>query len=129
MAIKDLEARQGDVNLVAEVEEISEARTFEKFGTQGRVANAVIKDKTGTVKLTLWNEQIDTVKEGDKIAIKKGYVSEWQGELQLTTGKFGALKVLEEGEAKEQKEEAAEEEISEPVEEESIEDNDENKEE
>ena len=94
MAIKDLEARQGDVNLVAEVEEISEPRTFEKFGTQGRVANAVIKDKTGTVKLTLWNEQIDTVKEGDKIAIKKGYVSEWQGELQVTTGKFGTLEVL-----------------------------------
>jgi len=94
MVIKDLEARQRDVNLVAEVVEISEPRTFEKFGNQGRVANTEIKDKTGTVKLTLWNEQIDQVKVGDKIAIKKGYVSEWQGELQLTTGKFGTLEVL-----------------------------------
>ena len=94
MAIKDLQAKQGNVNLVAEITEISEPRTFEKFGTQGRVANAVIKDNTGTVKLSLWNEQIDMVKAGDKIALKNGYVSEWQGELQVTTGKMGTLEVL-----------------------------------
>ncbi len=95
MAIKDLQARQGNVNITAEVVEISEPRTFEKFGTQGRVANASIKDETGTVKLTLWNEQIDKVKTGDKISIKNGYVGEWQGELQLTTGKMGTLDVLD----------------------------------
>ncbi len=94
MAIKDLEARQRNVNLVGEVVEISEPRTFEKFGTQGRVANAVIKDDSGQVKLTLWNEQIDKVKKGDKVAIKNGYVGEWQGELQVTTGKLGTLDIL-----------------------------------
>jgi replication factor A1 len=94
MAIKDLEARQRNVDIVGEILEISDTRTFEKFGTQGRVANAVIKDETGQVKLSLWNEQIDQVKVGDKVAIKNGYVGEWQGELQLTTGKQGTLEVL-----------------------------------
>jgi len=94
MPIKDLEARQRNVNVVGEVVEVGESRTFEKFGTQGRVANAVIKDNTGTVKLTLWNDQIDKVKPGDKVTIKNGYVSEWQGELQVTTGKLGTLDVL-----------------------------------
>jgi len=97
MAIKDLQPRQGNVTIVAEVTEKGEAREFQKFGKTGRVANAVVKDETGTVKLTLWNDDIEKVKIGDRIELTNGYVSEWQGEIQVTTGKFGALRVLEEG--------------------------------
>src|SRR3989338_4056844 len=67
---------------------------FEKFGRSGRVATAVAKDETGDIKLTLWNDQIDQVKAGDKVHITNGYVSEWQGEKQLTTGKMGKLEVV-----------------------------------
>ncbi len=35
---------------------------------------------------------------GDKVHITNGYVSEFQGEKQLTTGKFGKLEVVEKGE-------------------------------
>ena len=45
-------------------------------------------DGTGEIKVTLWNEDIDNVKTGDKIQITNGYVNEWQGELQLTTGRL-----------------------------------------
>lgn len=100
MFIKDLEARQTNVDIEAEVLEVSDVREFNKFGKQGRVANAIIKDGTGKVKLSLWNEQIDQVKPGNTVKIQKGYVGEFQGELQLTTGKFGTLEV-------EQKEEGA----------------------
>ncbi|MFC1723277.1 SOSS complex subunit B family protein [Nanoarchaeota archaeon] len=94
MAIKDLQARQGNVEVEGVITEVSDAREFEKFGKQGRVANAKLKDDTGEVKLTLWNEQIDQLKVGDRVKVTKGYVGEWQGELQLTTGKFGTLEVL-----------------------------------
>jgi len=94
MAIKDLEPRQGNVDIVAEVIEKGEAREFEKFGRKGRVCNAKIKDETGEMKLTLWNEQIDQVNVGDKVHITNGYVNEFQGEKQLTTGKFGKLEVV-----------------------------------
>jgi replication factor A1 len=97
MAIKDLQARQGNVDLIAEVIEVSEPKEFNKFGKSGKVANAVLKDATGQVKLSLWNEQIDSVHVGDKVHIKNGFVNEWQGEKQLTTGKFGTLEVLESG--------------------------------
>ena len=95
MAIKDLQPRQGKADIEAEVIDKEEPRTFNKFGKEGRVCNATIKDATGTIKLTLWNEQIDQVNVGDKIKISNGYVNEWQGEMQLTTGKFGKLDVLE----------------------------------
>jgi replication factor A1 len=94
MALKDLQARQGDVDIIADVIEKGEVREFEKFGKTGRVCNAKIKDESGEMSLTLWNEDIDKVDVGDRIHIEKGYVGEWQGELQLTTGKFGTLSVV-----------------------------------
>jgi len=95
MQIKDLEPRQGNVEIVVEIVEIAQPREFNKFGKSGRVANAKIKDSTGEMTLTLWNEQLDQVKPGDQVKITNGWVSEWQGEKQLSTGKFGSLEVLE----------------------------------
>ena len=110
MAIKDLEIRQGNVDLTAEVVEIGEVREFNKFGKPGRVATAKIKDETGEINLTLWNEDIDKVKVGDTIQIKNGFVNEWQGTPQLTTGRMGSLEVVESGaESAESIEEPAEE--------------------
>ncbi|MBN1544944.1 hypothetical protein JW898_05805 [Candidatus Woesearchaeota archaeon] len=94
MFIKDLQPRQTNVDVEGEVVEMSDVREFSKFGRQGKVANALIKDGTGRVKLSLWNEQIEKVRVGDKVKIQKGYVGEFQGELQLTTGKFGTLDVV-----------------------------------
>ena len=103
MAIKDLQVRQGNVDLVVDIVDVGEIRNFEKFGRAGRVATAVAKDETGDIKLTLWNDQIDQVKAGDKVHISNGYVNEWQGEKQLTTGKMGKLEVVNESqEAKEE---------------------------
>ncbi|MEK6887168.1 MAG: SOSS complex subunit B family protein [Nanoarchaeota archaeon] len=98
MEIKDLHARQGNVDLTAEVADKSASRTFDKFGKQGRVCNAKIKDGSGvTITLTLWNDEVDLVNIGDKIKITNGYVGEWQGELQLSAGKFGKIEVVEKG--------------------------------
>lgn len=59
-----------------------------------RVADAVVADETGSIKLTLWNEQIDQVNVNDKIKIENGYVTSFKGEIQLNAGKYGKLTVL-----------------------------------
>jgi replication factor A1 len=94
MEIKDLQIRQGNVDITVDVVDISPPREFEKFGKSGKVASATVKDATGQVKLSLWNEQADQVKPGQKVKITNGYVSEWQGEPQLTTGRMGKLEVV-----------------------------------
>tara|TARA_Y100000034_G_C6783305_1_gene350260 strand:+ start:504 stop:911 length:408 start_codon:yes stop_codon:yes gene_type:complete len=99
MEVKDLQPRQGKVDITLEVTEKGDVREFSKFGTAGRVCNATAKDASGNIQLTLWNEQIDQVNVGSKVKITNGYVGEFQGEKQLTTGKFGQLEVLEGGEA------------------------------
>lgn len=94
MQIKDLKPKQGNVDIVVDVVDVGTAREFQKFGMPGKVATAIAKDETGDIKLTLWNEYIDKVKAGDKVHLINGYVSEWQGEMQLTTGRMGKLEVI-----------------------------------
>jgi ssDNA-binding replication factor A large subunit len=94
MEIKDLQPRQGKVDVVVEVFEKGDTREFEKFGRKGKVCSAKAKDATGEIILSLWNEQIDQVNAGDTVHISNGYVSEFQGEKQLTTGKFGKLEII-----------------------------------
>lgn len=57
------------------------------------VANAIIADETGSIKLTLWNEQIDQVNVDNTVKIENGYVTSFKGEIQLNVGKFGILTV------------------------------------
>ena len=58
-----------------------------------RIVDAIIADESGSVKLTLWNEQIEQVNIGDKIKIENGYVTSFKGETQLNVGKFGKLTI------------------------------------
>ncbi|MBI5064944.1 hypothetical protein HZA97_01795 [Candidatus Woesearchaeota archaeon] len=95
MQVKDLEANKGNVDIVLEIVEKQEPKTFNKFGKEGQLCNCKAKDETGEVKLTLWNEQVGQVKVGDKVKITKGWVGEYQGEKQLSTGKFGQLEVVQ----------------------------------
>ena len=94
MKLSELKPKQGQVEIVGEITEIGETREFSKFGKAGRVATAMIQDSSGKMKLTLWNEQIDQVKVGDSVKISDGYVGEWQGEKQLSTGRNGTLEVV-----------------------------------
>lgn len=94
MQIKDLKPKQGNVDIIVDVVDVGDPREFQKFGKPGKVATAIAKDETGDIKLTLWNEDIEKVKSGDKVQLTNGYVNEWQGEMQLTTGRLGKLEVV-----------------------------------
>jgi ssDNA-binding replication factor A large subunit len=59
-----------------------------------KVADAVVADESGSIKLTLWNEQIDQVNVNDKIKIENGYVTSFKNEIQLNVGKYGKMTVL-----------------------------------
>jgi len=83
------------VNVEAKVVEKSEPReVLSRFSdTMHKVATAVIADETGTVKLALWNDQINRVNVNDKVKVENGYVTSFKGEIQLNVGKYGKLTV------------------------------------
>jgi len=95
MEIKDIQANQGKIDIVVEIVELGEPKTFDKFGKSGKVANGKVKDDSGEITMTFWNEQCDLVKQGMKIHIINGWCSEYKGEKQLGTGKFGRLEIVE----------------------------------
>ena len=82
------------VNVLAEVKTKGEKRNVNlKTGGNVDVCDAVIMDETGEMKLTLWAEDIDKVKSGDKIAITNGYINAFRGEPSITKGKFGKMEI------------------------------------
>jgi replication factor A1 len=89
--ISELTAGKGNVDIEGVIVEVGEPRTFDKFGRTLVVANAVLKDDSGSIKLSLWNDDASRYKQSDKIKVINGYVSEFQGEKQLTSGKFGKI--------------------------------------
>ena len=101
MQVKDLKPKMGNVDVVVDIVDVGAPREFQKFGKPGKVATAIAKDATGDIKLTLWNEDIEKVNAGDKVHLTNGYVNEWQGEMQLTTGRLGKLEVIGKAELKE----------------------------
>ena len=106
MKISELNIGQGNVEVEGTVKEIGETKTFNKFGKDLSVANAILEDESGSMKLTLWNDDVTRFKDGDKLKVVNGYVNEFQGEKQLTSGRFGKLEV--DGEIEEGKEETEE---------------------
>jgi len=95
LKIKDLREGMKRVSIEAKVIEKSDAREVQsRAGDQTyRVSDAVIADETGSIKLTLWNEQIDRVNVDDVVKIENGYVTSFRGEMQLNAGKYGTLTV------------------------------------
>jgi len=121
MKISELKIGQGNVDVEGTIKEIGETRTFNKFGRELSVANAILKDDSGSIKLTLWNDDVARFKDGDKIKLTNGYVNEFQGEKQLTSGKFGKIELVEKGSGQSKLTEDSNEESDEESSEESIE--------
>lgn len=96
MRVSELKPRTPFDELELTVTEKSEPRNFtSRFGTTGRVCDAKGVDEHGDkVVLTLWNEQIEKVKVDDKIRIIDGWASEWQGNLQVSSGRKGKIEIL-----------------------------------
>ncbi|MBX5328290.1 MAG: OB-fold nucleic acid binding domain-containing protein [Candidatus Bathyarchaeota archaeon] len=95
MKIKELRNGMKNVTVEAKVTEKSDPReVLSRFKDETyKVATAIIADETGTIKLTLWNEQINQVNINDTVKVENGYITSFRGEIQLNVGKYGKLTV------------------------------------
>jgi replication factor A1 len=95
MKINELRDGMRRVSVVAKVIEKSEPREVRsRYRDETyRVADAMISDETGKIKLTLWNQQIEQVNIDDTVKIENGYIKSFRGEIQLNVGKYGTLTI------------------------------------
>ncbi len=90
--VKDLTPTSKQVNLLAKVASLGEQREITpRYGSPRKLVEATIGDETGTVILTLWEEQVNAVQKDDVIQIDNGFVSLVRGHIRLNVGKYGTL--------------------------------------
>lgn len=89
VAIADLQDGAKHVNVTGKIVELSESRTVQNQ----KVMDATLADENATIKLVLWNNDIDRVEQGSQVKVEQGYVTSYKGELQLNIGKWGKLTI------------------------------------
>ncbi len=95
--VGDLRPGLRRVNLVAKIVNVGEPRTvtFRRDLSEHRVADALVGDETGSVLLTLWDNNIDKFNVGDVIEVRNGYTSLFRGSLRLNIGFYGSAESVE----------------------------------
>ena len=94
--IQDLRHGMRKVNIEAKVLETTKPLLVHtQYGNSVMLVTALIADETGKIKLSLWNEQANSVSVGDTIQIRDAAVSTFKGERQLGIGRKGTLNVLQ----------------------------------
>jgi len=98
LMIKDLSSEAKGFNLQAKVAEKSTPRVIlSREGRELLLSTATISDGSGTIKLPLWNSQVDAVSVGDTLRIENAHLKRFQGELQVSVRKSTTLKVVGKG--------------------------------
>jgi len=95
LQIKDLKNGMKSISVEAKVvEKTAPRQVLSRYKDEMyNVATAILSDGTGSIKLTLWNDQINQVEVNDTVKIDKGYITSFKGEIQLNVGKYGTLNV------------------------------------
>jgi replication factor A1 len=91
--VESLDPESRQVNVTVKVVSKGEARetVSRRDGSTHKVVDALVGDETGAVYLTLWDDNIEKVNEGDTINVKNGYVTLFRGSMRLNIGRYGSL--------------------------------------
>src|SRR3990167_391617 len=104
MNIAELTPNAKVLNLVATITRLDEVRVIppsEKQPKELHVQDGVLEDATDQVLFALWEQQIGQFRVGDLISLEEGWAKRitaddhpHQGDLQVSTGKFGKIHVV-----------------------------------
>ncbi len=94
--VKDLTENSKNVNATLKVIETGETKEIQsKFGSK-RVCEVKVADATGSILLSLWDDQIGKIAVGDTVSIQNGYISVVRNSMRLNIGKYGKMLLSEE---------------------------------
>ena len=93
MKISELKNGMRRVNVEGVVVDKGKEREVVTRYGPARVVNATIKDDSGSITLTLWDDDISRINVGDKVKIENGYITSYRGNLQLNVGRYGKITI------------------------------------
>jgi replication factor A1 len=92
LKIDELRVGMKAVSIKAKIVEVpSRKLVYTRWGNRSYISNVRISDETGSIKLSLWNNQIDTVHIGDIVEIQNCSVIRFREDLQLKLGRKGKI--------------------------------------
>lgn len=101
--IKDIMSGLNDVSLTGKVVSVYPVRTFKrKDWTQGKIGSFVVSDKTGTLRVVLWDDKVKLLEEGriqreQTVTVSHAYVRQGRdGKPELHLGDKGRVKIVNE---------------------------------
>lgn len=101
LQIKNILVGMRNVEIIGKIVKKYELREFDVNNRKGKVANLLIGDETGVIRVVLWNDATNVfneLKENDVIRIKGAYVKENNGRKELHLGQDSKIIVNPEGE-------------------------------
>lgn len=93
MKIEDLQPGMSDIEIEVKIDFAAEKRRG-GYGEQPHIITFVTDDDGGEIRMTFWGEDTKKVKEGAKVRVKGGYITEFRGTLQLNVAKEGSVEFL-----------------------------------
>lgn len=94
--INDLTENSKNVNATIKVIEIGETKDIpSRFGDK-QVCEVKVADASGSILLSLWDDQIGKIAVGDTLSIQNGYISIVRNSMRLNIGKYGKMLLSEE---------------------------------
>ncbi len=94
LKISQIKSGMENIEVEGEIISITSPRqVYTKYGP-AKVATAILRDETGSIRLVLWRGQIDRVRRGDYIRITDAYTREFRGNLELYISRSGKIIVI-----------------------------------
>jgi len=100
--IAELKPGMKSVNITFKVVKTRDERSVKSptDGEMHRITDAIVGDSTGTIRMPIWNDNIDLMNKGETYTLTNGYAGLFKGSLRLHIGKFGSIASADESIAK-----------------------------
>ena len=91
---EDVKYMSRDINVVGVVERKCEPKIANtKYGPR-KFCLVFLRDETDVLRLTLWQGDINKIKNGDRIEVKNGYTTTYNGDIYLSAGFYGSIHII-----------------------------------
>ncbi len=96
LQIEELRFGMKGLDVTAKIVEVPPIKpVISRWGSECYVSNVMISDETGSIRLSLWNKQLDKVRVGDEVELTNCYVSRFAGQTQLRLQrKSGTISII-----------------------------------
>jgi replication factor A1 len=98
--VNQLVSGLNNVTVTGRVVTLGKPQSFSGRNRQGHVAHLTIADKTGKIRVVLWNEKVDlvhSIQPGDVIVVEHSYIRKSKfGHNELHVGQRGSMQIVPE---------------------------------